>query len=289
MNGTAHTSLRGRTTQPSDAICLSGHRRIVCSIVRRGMAAGCGLPYVLLLLPALLGHCSGQRVCWQAMMRCQSEKECRFAYVQYIEACGMVLNGGQVNEPTKRRCPSHCINAIIQLNQTEAGPALEDCDCSDDSVCIATKQAIEPCMPRSAKRGSVIGCTAARRICERDGRCAKSMISYLKHCGQLFNGVNCPIPCKAVISEMMLMPKAMMLNDCVCDGVERPICESVKDSMVRLCFGPDGDLSSSGEADDYTDDEYDDLRPTKATHSGGAQWAASLATLWTCVVLLMPH
>ncbi|XP_069817867.1 growth arrest-specific protein 1 [Dendropsophus ebraccatus] len=254
------------------------------------MAAGCGLPWLTLLLllaPWLLGHCSAQRVCWQAMIRCQADKDCRFAYVQYTEACGMVLNGGHGNEPNKRRCPSHCINAIIQLNQTEAGPALETCDCSDDAACIATKQAIEPCMPRStAKRGTVIGCTAARKMCEKDIRCAQSMVSYLQHCGQLINGVTCPNSCREVIADMMLIPKALQLNDCVCDGMERPICESVKDSMERLCFGPDAD-SSSGEADDYVDYEYEDYKPTRAT-DGGATWTAAgplLTTLWTCALL----
>jgi growth arrest-specific protein 1 len=35
----------------------------------------------------------------------------------------------------------------------------------------------------------------------------------------------------------LAVPKAELLNDCVCDGLERPICESVKENMARLCIG----------------------------------------------------
>ncbi|KAG9486842.1 hypothetical protein GDO78_006958 [Eleutherodactylus coqui] len=231
------------------------------------MAAGCGLPYVL-LLATLLGQCLGQMICWRAIMACHEEHQCNFAYNQYTQACASVLGREDGNEPTQRRCPSHCINAIIQLNRTKSGPALETCNCAEDDNCRAAKQAIEPCMPRtsanaggggsSSKRGAVIGCTAARRLCERDSRCADSMANYLRYCGPLFNGLSCPQSCMAVISDMMKVPKALLLSDCVCDGMERPICESVKDSMVRLCFGTDGGYggpSSSGESDDDFDED----------------------------------
>ncbi|XP_040272936.1 growth arrest-specific protein 1 [Bufo bufo] len=251
------------------------------------MAAGCGLVYVLLLLASLLVQSWGRMICWQAMLTCDMEEQCSFAYRQYTQACESVLAGEAAYDPSKRRCPSHCINAIIQLNSTKAGPALEDCDCANDDVCKATKRSIEPCMPRtsgSPGRGAVIGCTAARRLCERDFRCSKSMTDYLRYCGPLFNGVNCPNSCMAVISEMITQPKALLLNECVCDGMERAICESIKDSMVRLCFSSDGGPSSSGESDDDFDEDYDDpSRPTLP--SSGALRA--VPTLWTCIVLLV--
>lgn len=255
-----------------------------------GMAAGCGLPYVLLLLASLLGQSWGQMICWQAMIACHSEDDCRFAYRQYTEACEGILAGEKVNEPTQRRCPSHCINAIIQLNSTKAGPALEKCNCADDDMCKATKLAIEPCMPRTsgggAKRGEITGCTEARRMCAKDGRCSLSLSSYMRHCGQVFNGLSCSAECKRVVTEMMAVPKGQLLSDCVCDGIDRPICESVKDSTLRLCFGLDrgqGGPSSSGESDDDFEDEYDDsFRPTKPSSSA----AAPTFTLWTCMVLM---
>ncbi|KAM3938768.1 growth arrest-specific protein 1-like [Leptodactylus fuscus] len=256
------------------------------------MAAGCGLTYVL-LLALLLGQSLGQMICWQAMLTCQMEQQCNFAFRQYNEACASVLNGEEVNQ---RRCPSHCINAIIQLNSTKAGPALEDCDCVNDETCKATKQAIEPCMPRtsvgggSTKRGPVIGCTEARRLCEKDSRCSESLSSYLRNCGPLFNGLSCPGRCMAVISDMMKVPKALLLSDCVCDGRERPICESVKDSMVRLCFGLDGGYggpSSGGEPDDDMEEDYEDFfRPTTPADSGALS-AAPTSTLWTYIVLMV--
>ncbi|MXQ89631.1 hypothetical protein E5288_WYG022155 [Bos mutus] len=97
---------------------------------------------------------------------------------------------------------------------------------------------------------------------------------YLTYCGKLFNGLRCTDECRTVIEDMLAMPKAALLNDCVCDGLERPICESVKENMARLCFGAElgngpGSSGSDGGLDDYYDEEYDDEQRTGGT--GGEQ------------------
>ncbi|KAJ1207095.1 hypothetical protein NDU88_002487 [Pleurodeles waltl] len=230
---------------------------------------------VLLLTAVLLGAAAGRRlICWQALLQCQGEPDCKYAYGLYSEACEPVLlqhaDLAGASPPRGRRCPSHCISALIQLNQTRHGPALEDCDCAKDESCRATKLAIEPCMPRTGASGaSVLGCTEARRRCERDARCGAALGRYLAHCGKLFNGVRCAHECLAVIQEMLTLPKAMLLSECVCDGLERPICEAVKENMARLCFGEDtgtyqGGGSSGGSSpdDDYYDN-YDEDLPTR--------------------------
>ncbi|KAM4710165.1 growth arrest-specific protein 1 [Discoglossus pictus] len=222
----------------------------------------------ILLLGSLLGVSLGRRlVCWQALLQCQEESECSYAYRQYLEACDPVLP--KIGEPvqshssSRRRCPSHCISALIQLNHTRGGPALEDCDCAKDEICKSAKRAIEPCLPKtgsSAGGGAVMGCTEARHLCESDRRCSSSLNHYLLQCNRLFNGLRCTDECKAVIGDMMQVPKALLLNDCVCDGMERPICESIKENMARLCFGSDagnGPGSSGGSDYDYEED-YDE-------------------------------
>uniref|UniRef100_A0A8C5LW90 Growth arrest specific 1 n=1 Tax=Leptobrachium leishanense TaxID=445787 RepID=A0A8C5LW90_9ANUR len=246
-----------------------------------GWGATCRL--LLLLLGTAVGLAAAGRrlICWQAMMQCQGETDCKYAYRQYTEACSSVLPRLGDNPSSaafsRRRCPSHCISALILLNNTRRGPALEDCDCVMDEVCKATKRAIEPCLPRtsadsggggaagggggagsSAGGGAVMGCMEARRLCETDWRCSTALKRYLGHCGRLFNGVRCTEECKAVIEDMMLMPKALLLNDCVCDGLERAICESIKENMAHLCFGTDGALGSSGGADYEYDEDYEE-------------------------------
>ncbi|XP_062984643.1 growth arrest-specific protein 1 [Elgaria multicarinata webbii] len=248
-----------------------------------------------LLLLLLLGAASppppgahGRRlICWQAMLQCQEEADCGYAYSQYAEACAPVLMAAgdgsaaaasSFSSSNRRRCPSHCISALIQLNHTRRGPALEDCDCDQDENCRATKRAIEPCLPRTSgggggggagggggggAAGGVIGCTEARRRCDWDNRCSVALSRYMTYCGKLFNGVRCTDECRAVIEDMLAVPKAMLLNDCVCDGLERPICESVKENMARLCFGadvvgPGSSGASDGAIDDYYDEEYED-------------------------------
>lgn len=252
------------------------------------------------------GLAHGRRlICWQALLQCQGEPECSYAYSQYAEACAPVLaqrGGGDApgaaaaaaafpasasisaaSSSSRWRCPSHCISALIQLNHTRRGPALEDCDCAQDENCKSTKRAIEPCLPRTSSgaggaggpgAGGVMGCTEARRRCDRDSRCNLALTRYLTYCGKLFNGLRCTDECRTVIEDMLAVPKAALLNDCVCDGLERPICESVKENMARLCFGAElgngpGSSGSDGGLDDYYDEDYEEeQRPGGA---GGEQ------------------
>lgn len=272
--------------------------------------AGGRLVCTLLLLACVPGLALSRRlICWQAIVQCTQETDCSYAYSQYLEACSPVLSS---HSSAHRRCPSHCISALIQLNHTKGGPALEDCDCSMDERCKATKRAIEPCMPRTSGGapvgggGAVMGCTEARRLCEGDRRCYASLNRYLSKCGRLFNGVRCTDECRGVIEDMMQVPKALLLNDCVCDGMERPICETIKENMARLCFGAymgNGVPGSSGGSDyEYEDEDYDDElgqgrdgsheeeknRVVSDTTGDSAHTSASLLlTLGTSIVLLV--
>ncbi|MEJ1284908.1 growth arrest specific 1 [Cricetulus griseus] len=267
---------RPRCRRPRLISALHRVRRPLLPAMLAALLGGGGartgtVPGALLCLMALLqllgsaprgsGLAHGRRlICWQALLQCQGEPDCSYAYSQYAEACAPVLaQRGGADAPgsagafpasaasfsPRWRCPSHCISALIQLNHTRRGPALEDCDCAQDEHCRSTKRAIEPCLPRTsgvgpgAGAGSVMGCTEARRRCDRDSRCNLALGRYLAYCGKLFNGLRCTDECRAVIEDMLAVPKAALLNDCVCDGLERPICESVKENMARLCFGPD--------------------------------------------------
>uniref|UniRef100_A0A8C4ICL1 GDNF/GAS1 domain-containing protein n=1 Tax=Dicentrarchus labrax TaxID=13489 RepID=A0A8C4ICL1_DICLA len=169
-------------------------------------------------------------ICWQALLRCHDEPECELAYSQYLAACEGNIRG------TRRQCPSHCINALIRLNHTRSGPDLETCDCAQDLECLSAKRAVEPCLPRRhPSDAGGIGCMEARQRCEEDSNCHTSLTAYLSYCGQLFNGRKCSSKCKATIQQMLFIPNGVLLNRCVCDGVERPFCEVVKENMSKLC------------------------------------------------------
>lgn len=206
---------------------------------------GCVLLFFGYLSVASPSH--GRRlICWQAIMNCQAEPECNYAYEHYIRACGPVLSGERKN------CPSHCISSLVQLNLTRNGPYLEDCVCAHDPFCASTKRAIEPCLPRTTNTG----CTEARRQCERDPQCNSAMRDYLHHCGKLFSGAVCTNACRNVIAKMRKIPKGQQLDTCTCDGTERAICEFVKSSMKILCF--DSQDREEGSGDDSQDREDDD-------------------------------
>ncbi|XP_026875834.1 growth arrest-specific protein 1b [Electrophorus electricus] len=190
---------------------------------------------------------SNRLICWQAIMKCQGEPQCYYAYTQYVHACGPVINGH------KKKCPSHCISSIIQLNLTENGPGLENCECASDPLCKSTKRAIEPCLPKIRHTG----CTEARKECEKDPECGTAMRDYLYHCRKLFGGERCSDDCRRVITHMHSIPKARLLDTCVCDGTERTICEYVKVSMRNLCFNSPDRHAGSGFSDDEDDLEND--------------------------------
>ncbi|XP_055731012.1 growth arrest-specific protein 1-like [Salvelinus fontinalis] len=226
-------------------------------------------------------------ICWQAIMKCHGESECHYAYDQYLYACAPVINGD------RKKCPSHCISSLIQLNLTETGPSLEDCDCASDPVCRSTKRAIEPCLPRTSN----MGCTEARRQCERDSQCSSAMRDYLFHCRKLFGGERCSDDCRRVIANMRNIPKAQQLDTCVCDGTERTICEYVKVSMKNFCFDSMDRYAGSGfsDSEDDSEDDYDEMEdyiyvenksfsPRSACQ--GVVWTASVATILVLMNLI---
>lgn len=217
-------------------------------------------------------------ICWQAIMNCQSEPECNYAYEHYTRACGPVLRG------ERKKCPSHCISSLVQLNRTKSGPALEECSCAHDPVCTGTKRAIEPCLPRTTSTG----CTEARRQCERDQQCSSAMQDYLHHCGKLFSGAICTNACRNVIANMRKIPKGQQLDTCMCDGTERPICEYVKSSMNTLCFGSPKEGSGSDEPD--SEEEYTSEPEYLEDLEGSASLPAahSVLTLLASILALLP-
>uniref|UniRef100_UPI0037E74830 growth arrest-specific protein 1a n=1 Tax=Semicossyphus pulcher TaxID=241346 RepID=UPI0037E74830 len=223
-------------------------------------------------------------ICWQAIMNCQAEPDCNYAYEHYTRACGPVLTGD------RRKCPSHCISSLVQLNLTKSGPALEDCSCAHDTVCTSTKRAIEPCLPRTTSTG----CTEARRQCERDQQCNSAMRDYLTHCGKLFSGAICTNACRNVIANMRKIPKGQQLDTCMCDGTERAICEFVKNSMKALCFDSPVREEGSGAITDYGPDpdyEYDPSDPDypEEPESGASVSAAHcVLTLLASILALLP-
>ena len=220
-------------------------------------------------------------------MNCQTEPECHYAYGQYMHACGPVLNG------QRRKCPSHCIASLVQLNLTKNGPALEECSCAQDPICINTKKSIEPCLPRT----STTGCTEARRQCERDQQCSYEMHEYLIHCGKLFSGATCTNACRNVIANMRKIPKALQLDTCVCDGTERAICEFVKSSMQTLCFDAPMQVDDGSGSDDYEPDDEDfpqepeyvsrDSKPKSAAHCVAVAHGV-VVTLLASILALSP-
>lgn len=247
------------------------------SLCRAAWPLGC----LLLLLGCCLSVASpshGRRlICWQAIMNCQAEPECNYAYGHYLRACGPVLSGD------RKKCPSHCISSLVQLNLTRNGPALEDCSCANDAACTRTKRAIEPCLPRTTSTG----CTEARRQCERDQQCSSAMHDYLKHCGKLFGGAVCTNACRNVIANMRKIPRGQQLDTCMCDGAERAICEFVKSSMKALCFdSPMREEGSGSDDEPEPTEEYSVSTPeTGASHAAAAH---SALTLLASILALLP-
>lgn len=237
------------------------------------------------ILILMVGSCIGtpnhshRLVCWKAILKCHGEPECNYAYDQYLYACASVITG------ERKKCPSHCISSLIQLNLTQSGPGLEDCDCAMDPVCRSNKQAIEPCLPRT----STMGCTEARRQCEADKPCSAAMRDYLFHCGKLFGGERCSDGCRKVIANMRSIPKAQRLDTCVCDGTDRNICEYIKVSMKNFCSDSGDRFAGSGFSDSEEDseDDYIDQDYQYVENSSDSLLCQTALTFLTSILVLV--
>lgn len=173
-----------------------------------------------------------------ALLQCQGEPECSYA----LQPVRRGVRAGAGAARRERRAgaaaaaafpaspppffalalPGFTASRPSFSSTTRRGPALEDCDCAQDENCKSTKRAIEPCLPRTsgggaggpgAGAGGVLGCTEARRRCDRDSRCNLALSRYLTYCGKLFNGLRCTDECRTVIEDMLAMPAAALLND----------------------------------------------------------------------------
>ncbi|XP_078540756.1 growth arrest-specific protein 1-like [Lissotriton helveticus] len=216
--------------------------------------------WTLLFLGYIPSSCWAAVPCWEALLRCQAEPACTGAYEQYQAACSAVLSfeAGSFRRtplPTRPACPSHCIAALVHLNQTQAGPALEGCQCGRDRQCHQLQAAIEPCLPRTSAAG---GCMGARLNCEQEPACRRPLAAYLARCGQLFNGRRCTAACRETIEQLLASAAGPPLQQCVCDGPERPFCEVLKVHMGRLCFGVAGELRPVGGSIEEDEGDYDE-------------------------------
>ncbi|XP_053128483.1 growth arrest-specific protein 1-like [Hemicordylus capensis] len=236
---------------------------------------------LLLLSPLLLARAQQQAAgepCWEALLRCQDEPDCGSAYSQSQAACQPVLGGEQQESPAGGApplCPSHCIGALVRLNRSRSGPALERCECGQDARCRRLKAALEPCLPRPSRSG--LGCTAARFRCQQEPACQAPLAAYLARCGQLFNGRRCTGACRTAIGHLLAAPGGPALERCVCDGTERPFCQVLKANMGRLCFGP-APGSPSVEAEE--DDEADEYADEEGALPDGGAWLRSDGPPW---------
>ncbi|XP_030434127.1 growth arrest-specific protein 1-like [Gopherus evgoodei] len=228
-----------------------------------------------LFLPLLLcWGCAGgggpEEPCWEALLRCQDEPDCGAAYSQSQAACEPVLSRAEAGsgEPPGG-CPSHCIGALVRLNRSRSGPALERCECGQDARCRRLKAAIEPCLPRPSRSG--LGCTAARFRCQQEPACREPLDAYLARCGQLFNGRRCSAACRAAMGQLLAAPGGPALERCVCDGPERPFCQVLKANMGRLCSAPPAE---PGPDEDYRDEERLLREEDEGPGAGGA-WVRS--------------
>lgn len=234
-------------------------------------------PLTCVLLLAALSAAApphdGRLICWQAIFNCQSEPECYYAYEHHLRACEPVLKGD-------RKCPSHCISSLVQLNLTRNGPSLEDCSCDHDTKCARHKRAIEPCLPRTTSSG----CTAARVQCLDDRQCNAALSDYMKHCAKLFSTPVCTDACRSVIAAMRKIPKGQQLDTCMCDGDERHICEFIKSNMKLRCFDAPQAEEGSGSHDDYDaeDDDDDDFADSDYWHESESEASrAEVRWVWT--------
>jgi len=84
---------------------------------------------------------------------------------------------------------------------------------------------------------------------------------------------------------MLFIPNGVLLNRCICDGVERPFCEVVKENMSKLCFiGDHSVIADQPDVDDiYDDEDYDPKNDKEEVYTENSSASQRLSS---CVMLL---
>ncbi|XP_066273442.1 growth arrest-specific protein 1-like [Branchiostoma lanceolatum] len=178
--------------------------------------------------------------CGEALVACTDSDSCYRAYYNYVYACTGVLTGEVTDH-----CPTSCQSALQSLLQNEEGRVLESCNCTgpDEQRCTQLRQKVEICRPtlyEGSNASRVVGCTEATQICSQSEACVQAKDNYLVSCSQLFNGLECSQTCMDSINHFYSQEEVELLQNCVCDGPERPICVAIKNNMERLCHGNSG-------------------------------------------------
>lgn len=194
------------------------------------------------------------------------------------------LVGIRVTGSMEKTCPLSCVSAINNLTATNAGKAMETCNCRRDSTCLTSKARLKRCVLSRTTNYTVFSCTQARRRCNGNKDCKRIQFSFLRRCTKLISGSECTKDCLNSQDELLNSDLGKALNDCECDGFEEPYCRGIRANYEELCVGPRGPRNSDASLTPLpTENIVQKLRSSGQTRSAFSQFELPVWILYAAI------
>lgn len=192
--------------------------------------------------------------------------------------------GIRVTGSMEKTCPLSCVSAINNLTATNAGKAMETCNCSKDSKCLTLKARLKRCVLSRTTNYTVFSCTQARKRCNGNKDCKRIQDSFLRRCTKLISGLECTKDCLNSQDELLNSDLGKALNDCECDGIEEPYCRGIRANYEELCVGPRGPRNSDASLTPVpTENIVQKLRSSGQTRSAFSQFELPVWILYAAI------
>lgn len=206
----------------------------------------CAIMWRLLWLASLLVVSRSDISCDEATDKCTKDfTECGFALYKIFERreCSAALGfekdefvGYRISRAMAKTCPLTCVSAINNLTATNAGKAMETCNCERDSTCLTIKARLKRCVLSRNKNYTIFSCTKARKRCNANKDCKRTQFNFLRRCTKLISGVECTRDCRDSQDDLLNSDLGKALNECECDGLEETYCRGIRANYEELCF-----------------------------------------------------
>jgi len=177
--------------------------------------------------------------CMEARNKCSHRIGCSMAMNNFNIACAQVKLG------MVDYCTESCKRAVISLVtvQDDIGTDILTCDCAGSEDCQLQRDRISVCSDdvlaalKTLDNEDVISCSLARMLCEANTQCYTALGYYEENCENLWlNGhksLECSQACNNSLNILNRQPRAVKLENCLCDNTDTIIDEN---TCIRMKY-----------------------------------------------------
>ncbi|XP_045215559.1 uncharacterized protein LOC123565850 [Mercenaria mercenaria] len=172
---------------------------------------------------------------------CMEKVGCSMAWHNYHIHCQNAIDGDV------QTCTVSCQRAITVLlsAQDGIGRLFTNCSCNVLGVLDSCdeQRRLNFCsqfvldLLETLDDSAVVGCSAARIMCEADAACHTAFQMYMSQCESMIKGLECKKECEDSLNQLYKENRAAKLKSCICDNdPEYKDCETVHRNMnIDVC------------------------------------------------------